>query len=36
MGFWIFYGYYIPTFFAGEVKGAPRTLIDEGSRREIS
>ncbi len=19
MGFWIFYGYYIPTFFAGEV-----------------
>lgn len=26
MGFWIFYGYYIPTFFAGEVKDAPRTL----------
>ncbi|MEX1157524.1 MAG: hypothetical protein WEC79_01175, partial [Thermomicrobiales bacterium] len=22
MGFWIFYGYYIPTFFAGEVKEA--------------
>jgi APA family basic amino acid/polyamine antiporter len=22
MGFWIFYGYYIPTFFAGEVRGA--------------
>jgi len=20
MGFWVFYGYYIPTFFAGEVK----------------
>ena len=27
MGFWIFYGYYIPTFFAGEVKRAPRTLL---------
>ncbi|MEN6392369.1 MAG: amino acid permease [Anaerolineaceae bacterium] len=27
MGFWIFYGYYIPTFFAGEVKQAERTLI---------
>lgn len=27
MGFWIFYGYYIPTFFAGEVKEAPRTLL---------
>ena len=27
MGFWIFYGYYIPTFFAGEVKRAPRTLV---------
>ena len=27
MGFWIFYGYYIPTFFAGEVKRAPRTLF---------
>lgn len=27
MGFWIFYGYYIPTFFAGELKKAPRTLI---------
>ena len=27
MGFWIFYGYYIPTFFAGEVKQAEITLI---------
>jgi amino acid transporter len=27
MGFWIYYGYYIPTFFAGEVKQASRTLI---------
>jgi amino acid transporter len=27
MAFWIFYGYYIPTFFAGEVKRAPRTLF---------
>jgi amino acid transporter len=27
MGFWIFYGYYIPTFFAGEMKRAPRTLL---------
>ncbi|HEU4572091.1 MAG TPA: APC family permease [Candidatus Limnocylindrales bacterium] len=27
MGCWIFYGYYIPTFFAGEVKEAPRTLL---------
>ncbi len=27
MGFWIFYGYYIPTFFAGEVKEAPRSLL---------
>lgn len=27
MGFWIFYGYYIPTFFAGEVKEAPKTLL---------
>ncbi|NPV80491.1 MAG: APC family permease [Firmicutes bacterium] len=27
MGFWIFYGYYIPTFFAGEVKQASKTLI---------
>jgi len=27
MGFWIYYGYYIPTFFAGEVKEAPRTLL---------
>lgn len=27
MGFWIYYGYYIPTFFAGEVKRAPRTLF---------
>jgi amino acid transporter len=26
MGFWIFYGYYIPTFFAGEVKDASRSL----------
>jgi len=27
MGFWIFYGYYIPTFFAGEVKRAENTLL---------
>jgi amino acid transporter len=27
MGFWIFYGYYIPTFFAGEVKQADSTLL---------
>jgi amino acid transporter len=27
MAFWIYYGYYIPTFFAGEVKRAPRTLL---------
>jgi len=27
MGFWIYYGYYIPTFFAGELKEAPRTLV---------
>lgn len=27
MGFWIFYGYYIPTFFAGELKNAPQTLL---------
>lgn len=27
MGFWIYYGYYIPTFFAGEVKEAPRNLL---------
>lgn len=27
MGFWIFYGYYIPTFFAGEVKQTSKTLI---------
>jgi amino acid transporter len=27
MGFWIYYGYYIPTFFAGEVRQAPRTLF---------
>ena len=27
MGFWIYYGYYIPTFFAGEVKRASKTLI---------
>lgn len=26
MGFWIYYGYYIPSFFAGELKDAPRTL----------
>jgi amino acid transporter len=26
MGFWIYYGYYIPSFFAGELKEAPRTL----------
>jgi len=27
MGFWIYYGYYIPTFFAGELKEAPKTLL---------
>ncbi|MEN6435389.1 MAG: APC family permease [Anaerolineaceae bacterium] len=27
MGFWVFYGYYIPTFFAGEVKQAEKTLL---------
>jgi len=27
MGFWVFYGYYIPTFFAGEVKQADTTLL---------
>jgi amino acid transporter len=27
MGFWVFYGYYIPTFFAGEVKQAETTLL---------
>ena len=27
MGFWIFYGYFIPTFFAGEVKRPERSLI---------
>jgi len=27
MGFWIYYGYYIPNFFAGELKEAPKTLI---------
>lgn len=27
MAFWIYYGYYIPSFFAGELKEAPRTLI---------
>ncbi len=27
MAFWIYYGYYIPTFFAGEIKRAQRTLI---------
>lgn len=27
MGFWIFYGYYIPTFFAGEVKQTEKTLL---------
>jgi len=26
MGFWVYYGYYIPSFFAGELKDAPRTL----------
>jgi amino acid transporter len=26
MGFWIFYGYYIPTFFAEEVRSPKRTL----------
>lgn len=30
MGFWVFYGYYIPTFFAGELKQAPRTLLAGG------
>lgn len=27
MGFWVYYGYYIPNFFAGELKRAPRTLL---------
>jgi amino acid transporter len=27
MGFWIFYGYYITTFFAGEVKQPAKTLL---------
>ena len=27
MGFWIYYGYYIPNFFAGELKEAPKTLL---------
>lgn len=27
MGFWIYYGYYIPTFFAGEVKDTQRNLL---------
>lgn len=27
MGFWVYYGYYIPNFFAGELKEAPKTLI---------
>ena len=27
MGFWIYYGYYIPTFFAEEVKRPKRTLL---------
>lgn len=27
MGFWVYYGYYIPTFFAGELKQASRTLL---------
>jgi amino acid transporter len=27
MGFWVFSGYYIPTFFAGEVKQAETTLL---------
>jgi len=26
MGFWIYYGYYIPSFFAGELKEAPKVL----------
>lgn len=30
MGFWIYYGYYIPNFFAGELKEAPRTLLIGG------
>ncbi|RLE63510.1 MAG: hypothetical protein DRJ38_07410 [Thermoprotei archaeon] len=30
MGFWIYYGYYIPSFFAGELKEAPKTLIISG------
>jgi len=27
MGFWIYYGYYIPSFFAGELKEASKTLL---------
>ena len=27
MGFWIFYGYFIPTYFAGEVKRPERSLL---------
>ncbi len=27
MGFWIFYGYYIPTFFAGEIRKADKSSI---------
>jgi len=27
MGFWLFYGYFIPTFFAGEVKNPQRSLL---------
>jgi len=30
MGFWIYYGYYIPNFFAGELKEAPKTLLIGG------
>jgi hypothetical protein len=32
MGFWIFYGYYIPTFFAGEVKQAEKTFLGFSDR----
>lgn len=27
MGFWIFYGYYIPTFFAGEVRRSDKSTV---------
>jgi len=30
MGFWVYYGYYIPNFFAGELKEAPKTLLISG------